>query len=225
MRKFWNQRGGLLLASGLMMALASDAHADVIATLFGTGVNELGTTTGVAVGSMDQHYTLIAAPDGENTGPFVQDNSLPNDYAPNTATSQYIGPSRIAATTHASGNYDYQTTFLLAAFDLSTVSITGMAAADDSVIILLNGQDINQGLQAPAYTNLQTFMINSGFVQGLNTLDFVVNNLNGPTGLQVQISGSAAVPEPSSLALCGLAGLIGSACAWRRKTRKGVATV
>jgi hypothetical protein len=31
------------------------------------------------------------------------------------------------------------------------------------------------------------------------------------------------VPEPSSLAMCGLAGLIGSAYAWRRRKRAAIA--
>jgi hypothetical protein len=46
-------------------------------------------------------------------------------------------------------------------------------------------------------------------VAGLNTLDFVVVNDGGPTGLRVEMSGDANTPEPASLALlaAGLAGL------------------
>jgi hypothetical protein len=49
-----------------------------------------------------------------------------------------------------------------------------------------------------------------------------INNAGNNGGLSVTISASdspAVVPEPSSLAMCGLAGVIGSACAWRRRKR------
>jgi hypothetical protein len=47
-------------------------------------------------------------------------------------------------------------------------------------------------------------VINSGFINGVNTLDFIVNNDGGPTGLRVELSGTSSVaPEPTSLLLIG----------------------
>ena len=63
----------------------------------------------------------------------------------------------------------------------------------------------------PNYTDFQTlnsFSIDSGFVSGINTLDFVVQNLGtqpNPTGLLItDLCGTAEplnVPEPSAAAL------------------------
>ena len=60
--------------------------------------------------------------------------------------------------------------------------------------------------------------MNSGFLDGVNTLDFVVENSNlfGPTGLRVEMTGTAdaaavpgGVPEPATWAmmLMGFGGL------------------
>ena len=53
----------------------------------------------------------------------------------------------------------------------------------------------------------QTFSITDGFVAGSNTLSFDVRNLRqvaenfNPTGMQVQLSGTYAVPEPTGMGL------------------------
>jgi hypothetical protein len=89
------------------------------------------------------------------------------------------------------------------------------------VDILLNGHSTGNanGAQFVAWTALT---INSGFfVAGVNTLDFIVNNGGGPTGLRVEISGTAdptgtTIPEPVSFVLLG-AGLGALGMLRRRK--------
>ena len=64
-------------------------------------------------------------------------------------------------------------------------------AADDSVTILLNGVK-KATIPLPAWGALVPFTISGDFVPGINKLDFVVPNSDGPTGLHVQLSGTAA---------------------------------
>ena len=89
---------------------------------------------------------------------------------------------------------------------------------------IINGVDTGKGTpSAPTFGfgALTPFTISSGFVAGVNTLDFIVPNVGGPSGLQVQISGTAtAVPEPSGFQSALAGGLIVSAAGlWRQRRR------
>jgi hypothetical protein len=37
----------------------------------------------------------------------------------------------------------------------------------------------------------------------VNTLDFIVDNTGGPTGLRVEVTGTVDAPEPAAIALLG----------------------
>jgi len=107
-------------------------------------------------------------------------------------------------------NYSYSTTFLLTGMDRSTARIAGRWATDNKgVDILINGVSTGQS-NTNQFAGWTPFVITSGFVNGVNTLTFVVNNgspgaVTGsdPTGLRVELWGSALLD-------CALAGSIGS---------------
>ena len=74
------------------------------------------------------------------------------------------------------------------------MSISGRAAADDGVTaIVLNGVVLPHSAQG--FDHFTPFVITSGFVAGINTLDFVVENGAGPTcnpsGLRVEMTASS----------------------------------
>lgn len=93
-------------------------------------------------------------------------------------------------------------TFDLTGLDPSTASISGLWATDnEGSDILLNGQ--SAGNKSVGFTAFTSFSIPPGslFVSGLNTLDFLVHNDRGPTGLRVEMTGQASpvgVPDSSS---------------------------
>ncbi len=223
---------------------AGFARAVTVDTLFNTGVDASGAV--LPDGTVgDPHYTLMSVPpavppDGSTTDIRIRDyatygNTLPGNpmwnYVGDSLTSRWIGPNN--ASTYDSGdgtgphqyyffggpvgNYIYRTTFDLTGFDPMAVSISGRWSTDNyGREMLLNG--VNTGNVNNAEFGVWTdFSITSGFMPGINTLDFVVENIGGPTALRVEMTG-AAVPLPAA-AWCGL-GLLGVMVTMRCHRRK-----
>jgi hypothetical protein len=158
----------------------------------------------------DIHYGLLVQP-GSAVPVTVNDTGYPfppwvaNNYG--SPGSRWIGPDQ--SSFGPAGNYVYRTAFIIPNNAiLSTVSITGDWATDDpGTDIRIN--NISTGQTSNFFTTLQPFSINSGFVFGLNTLDFYLTNAGGPTGLRVDhIVGTYQIPEPTAVALlCGTTAL------------------
>ena len=188
----------------LVMSLPGrSVRADSITSLYNTGVDNSHTVlTDGTIG--DPHYTLVSVPSdatqirirtsvgGFPIGPYLGDDSL----------STWIGPNNDSSLDGPFGSYDYRTTFSLVGLNAATASISGQWATDNNGIdILLNG--VSQGFTTPFQDFVfHTFTISNGFLAGINTLDFVVNNgsnSDNPTALRVEMIGSAAaVPLPTT---------------------------
>jgi hypothetical protein len=200
----------------------ASSHAGTIA-LFNTGVDgssqvDLNGTTdihysvsysagGVTYGSAQNAYAATSA-GGFPIGPWLGDNS----------TSTWISDVTPAGSGSANGYFDFKTTFDLTGLNPATASISGQWAVDNTGSILINGTDTGNNIAwgVPSFENWHSFSINSGFIAGTNTLDFIVRNWwgpdnpdapnAGPEGLRVEMSGtaSAVVPEPGSFTLFSL---------------------
>ena len=199
---------GLTLVCAL--ALVGTAFSDAI-TIYNTGQDNNGMA--LPIGVLDPHYALVSAPPGV---PLTAITTSPNAaWVLNTSTADWISPSASGNDSWPVGTYDYQTTFNLVG-DPLTAQLMGQWASDNDACIFLNGVNTNACTGFEDFGHLTSFLIASGFKSGSNTLDFIVNNGGGPTGVFVEISGTENVPEPSSLLLMG-SGILSATFGLRRK--------
>jgi len=205
-----------------LLAVSFNVNSAVITDLYNTGVDNSGN---VLLGGIvaDTHYDITAQSSygvsllgdaytvgsGFPIGPWVA----------NTPTSRWIGTGQ--SQSYGPYSLTFSTDFTIGSdADLSTVNISGLGGVDDYLSgINLNG--VSTGAAFSGFRSLSSFSISSGFVHGINTIDFlVVNSGGGPTGLRIQdIEGTyETVPEPSIIALMGL-GIFGLGLS-RRKMKK-----
>lgn len=122
----------------------------------------------------------------------------------------------------------FRQTFDLTGYKPGTANLTFRWAADDSGEIVADrgswipAFSLNGGAfttypgstpdhRIPTYNFCDWISLTSGFVEGINTIDFYVEG-NGQTdgfGLQVQSFTADAVPAPAGVALCVAMGLLG----------------
>jgi hypothetical protein len=197
---------------GLVVELSGTAFIGgpaPIPTLFNTGLTAGGGLA--APFAVDPNWTIISSADSSAPGPnAIVVNDAGNVYpfgqqsqvwAPNGPRSKWIGPKGNQSAlppaqpnTMAVGNYTYRLSFSLAGFNPATAIVRGVWASDNTTTaVLLNGQAT--GITGPSNFASQPnapFLLTSGFVAGVNTLDFVVNNnALGPSGIRVEVSGTA----------------------------------
>ncbi len=200
------------VAAALMIASAANAAS---LSIFNTGVDPFANAL-LGNGTPDPHYSLIVQP-GAATAVTVDPTNYPfPPWIANTTGSRWIGPA--ADSQGPAGNYVYRTTFTVPpSAILGSVAINGDWATDDpGTDIKING--ISTGQNSNFFTTLQPFSVTSGFVIGLNTLDFYLTNAGGPTGLRVdKIVGTYQVPEPLSATLFAAGLSIAVTCTRRRR--------
>ncbi len=177
--------------------------AELVPGLFNTGVDE--GRLGLPSGSVDPHWKMTASADPAFPGPdaiVLNDSGFPiPPWLANDDESKWIAPQASQAGGNLEGDYAYQTTFTLAGFELASLVLTGEWATDNGGLdILING--VATGLRNDTqFTGWTPFRITSGFVAGLNTLEFRVNNAPSgvnPTGFRVRALRVLGLPKPNS---------------------------
>ena len=174
--------------------------------LFNTGVDNSNAL--LSGGATDPHYHLITSADPSFPGPdamVVYTSGYPFPFwLSDGPKSEWIAPSANEDLVITPGLYVYRTTFNLTGLDPSTAVIKGQWSTDNQgVNILING--MSTGItNSNQFSSFTPFTISSGFVSGLNTLAFEVNNgptsgTANPTGLRVELSGTAKPLPPCAL--------------------------
>ena len=202
-------------AAMLALTLSSPAFAATIATLYSTGVDAAGNP--LAAGAVDPHYTILET--SSNAEVLL---GLPPAYLENDENSQWIWQQSSGQPINVTRTF--RTTFDLTGFDASTTVIFGEWGVDNiGVDILING--VSTGISLPSnvtsnFSELTPWVISSGFVEGINTIDFVVQDVGIISGFRANLSGEAAlVPVPPALFLF-CSGLFGLFAAGSSRTSK-----
>lgn len=209
-------RSLIATAAALCSGLASAAAIDGL----------VNTGAGLNAGATDSHYSFSVIA-GESTGLSGNGHVTNGNDAPfpnwisNTGSSSWLIPtatqSDVYDTGSTSGVFKWTLTFNLTGFDANTAAFTGRWAADNNGTVLLNGNVISTLGADKGFLDWTSFSATTGFVAGVNTLEFVVNNTatagGNFTGVRAEFLSSnvnpsiaPAVPEPQTYALM-LAGL------------------
>jgi len=227
------------LATLALCLVTTQAYAvPGVSGLYNTGVGNTGTA--LPIGTTDSHWDLsyVGVPAGL---PALAMTPHPAwvDHSTLTPDARWIGPvdSANEDPQFPGTVFSYTLEFNIDPIvNLSLLGVEGSWASDNESQIWLNGA--YTGISRPAgsfenndgsYVDLLDFIVTSGFQYGTNTLTFIVPNdsipggppgfLN-PTGLLVADLASVTVPEPSSIVLCGLAGVATVGVYLRRKMQR-----
>ena len=181
-------------------AVLAFATTLAIPTVYATGVDDRGVP--LPNGSADSHYALVSVPGGTSSVRVATNaNGYPiGSWIGDDGLSAWIGPASDDALNGPGGQYVYRTTFDLTGFSAATAALGVRWSTDnDGVDVLLNGRSlgVTTSFDQWAY-GLVSFSVTSGFVDGINSLEFVVNNGGGPTGLRVEMAGTADVASIES---------------------------
>ncbi|HXJ55283.1 MAG TPA: YCF48-related protein [Verrucomicrobiae bacterium] len=148
---------------------------------------------------MDPHYRLVLSADPAFQGPNLfrvldQWPVAPGVWLLNGPDSAWIAPQADQSIGNSQGDYTIETKFDLAGLNPSTAVIHGRWAVDNTgVNVLMNGSRLP--LTNPnGFAGWTDFTINSGFIHGINSLWFVVNNAPAtpnPVGFRAEMTGTA----------------------------------
>ena len=169
--------------------------------LFNTGVDDSGVVC--QPGSAALHYSLS----GPLSNAVVRERhfSSPNHtWVAAPAGSAWIGPAD-SNPIMPKGNYNYKLEFQLGQ-NTGGIELSGEFSSDNKARIFLNGRDTGNHNAVVQYRGLTPFTITSGFVPGINSLEFRTTNSaargHNPTGLLVanlKLTDRSVQPAPAPL--------------------------
>jgi len=206
----------------------------VVGLLASAGVGQAATLSlvntgnnGAANGTVDPNWTVGGPISG--SAYVIADNGIypfPHWIGSGAGESQWI--SATPGINTPIGTYTFRTSVDLTGMDPATALITGKWAADNTGYIAVNGTKVGfppiGGIgnnDSEGFRDWTDFSLSGVFAPGVNTIDFVVDNLHAdsPLGVRVELSGAAGqggepTPEPSTMLICAMAAGVAG---WRRR--------
>lgn len=167
---------------------APDADAAPTTVMpFATGLDASGAV--LADQAVDGHWTVKDA-EGNAFSAYAQTDALgyPNYWLAPSATSKFISPFIDTVDPTGNGTFTYKTTFSLReGVNLAAVSLVIRCTSDNQMkSVMVNGQAL-PGVVDGSYSSFQTLTATTGFVVGINTVELVVANSGGPTGMRAEL--------------------------------------
>jgi hypothetical protein len=175
----------------IINVFSNSVYSEVIPNLYNTGVNDAGNA--LPLGIIEAHYSLSSN--------IPVTNAITRSKITGHWIEAPLGSSWISVTPNSDnapiGYYSYSIRFDLSGLDPETAIISGKWASDNSAKIYLNDIDTNRLNTHSGFDRLYDFVLNQGFINGINKLTFTVFNAPqagnfNPTGLLIsQLSGTA----------------------------------
>ncbi len=158
----------------------------VITTLYSTGCSDGGGV--LSPGQTDPHYFITAS-----GAPLTVMQNHPA-WVANDSTSMWIGLSAQGTDNQPAGNYSFSTTFDMTGWLADTAELSFITAVDNELLnVKING--VSTGISSEGHDAFRgPFTIDSGFVSGVNQIDFIFQNGGSsanPMGLRINSSGTA----------------------------------
>ncbi len=197
-RRSWLALHCIAGCAGLLLGI----EAASIPGLLNTGVDANGTL--LSSGTVDPHWTLVESADSAAPGPaayVVVGSGFPiPPWLENGPDSRWIAPQANQSSGNRPGDYLYRLTFDLTGLEPATAVVRFRWSSDNTgTDVRLNGHSTGIGYDGNFGAFSADFTLTEGFIEGLNTLDFVVNNAGdsvNPTGFRAELQGTAEGVAP-----------------------------
>lgn len=189
-------------------AFIADASALPVAGLYPTGVDNNGNVVGDAL--PDPHWRIFSTTDPalvvgdpmyvcDEAGLAAEWGSplIGGPWIANQATGKWLC-ARPKLSTMAVADVVFEFKVDLTGYLPATASVAFDIAADNTYAVLVNG---TPGVSGAGFSSLQSHTINAGFVNGVNTLRFVMTNQGGPAGIlvpKIQLAADADGTDPDA---------------------------
>ena len=179
----------VMITIGLLSGLpvAAYLNAAEIDGLYNTGIDDFGAP--LSEGVEDPHWMIIDStqnPPPELPLPAVVISYPHPSWMQNTNDSKWLWQQHDGQPTEET--LTFRTAFTIGeGVDLDSVNISGRWSTDDDGLdILVNGLSTGQMSEWEGYWGWTNFILNTGFVSGLNNIDFIVRDNGNVAGFRAE---------------------------------------